>query len=384
MTPGDGPNPHTSDLGGRSLDLNGTASSAAPDQQSQGQIDWSRAAAIGRRVVKPGPRATASEISELVAELRAAAARAADPVRQTSRLSTPPGAPDPLIVDRAGWIDANAASLGALLDPVLQRATQQLEQPAEPSRVKGMLNSVSTGVAAAEAGAVLGWVSSKVLGQYDLAPQGDPRLLLVAPNIMAVEQELDVDPGDFRLWVCLHEETHRVQFTAVPWLRGHLIDAATALGEDAVPDPEHLAERVQEILSALPRVLRGEQDITTVLATPEQRERLADITAVMSLLEGHADVVMDEVGPAVVPTVETIRQRFNERRRGRGGIDRVLRRLLGLEAKMRQYRDGAGFVRAVIDQVGIDGFNAVWAEPASLPRAAEITSPGDWVARVHG
>ena len=119
-------------------------------------------------------------------------------------------------------------------------------------------------------------------------------------------------------------------------------------------------------------------------STPEQRAEMARLTAVMSLLEGHADVVMDDVGPKVVPSVETIRARFEERRKGLGGPDRLLRRLLGLEAKMRQYHDGARFVRAVTDRVGVDGFNAVWTSPDTLPLPAEIQDPSAWVTRVHG
>ncbi|MGI8948504.1 MAG: zinc-dependent metalloprotease [Ornithinimicrobium sp.] len=235
-----------------------------------------------------------------------------------------------------------------------------------------------------EVAGLLSWVSTKVLGQYDLAPQGTPRLLLVAPNILQAERELGVDSSDFRLWVCLHEETHRVQFTAVPWLREHIIAEARSLGTGMVPEGAAAAERLQSLVRGLPAVVRGERDITDLLASAEQRERIAAITAVMSLLEGHADVVMDEVGPEVIPTVATIRERFTQRRKGAGAVDVLLRRLLGLEAKMRQYRDGAAFVRAVTDQVGTDGFNRVWTSPETLPRAPEITDPAAWVRRVHG
>jgi coenzyme F420 biosynthesis associated uncharacterized protein len=239
-------------------------------------------------------------------------------------------------------------------------------------------------VTGAEVGGILAWMSTKVLGQYDLAPDSTPRLLLVAPNIMTVERDLKVDPSDFRLWVCLHEETHRIQFTAVPWLRQHILDAARDVGTRLVPEPDQMSQRVQEILAALPGVIRGETDITQVLATPEQRAKLAEVTAVMSLLEGHADVIMDDVGPSVIPTVATIRAKFQERRKGSGSVDRILRRLLGMDAKMAQYRDGAKFVRSVTDRVGRDGFNRVWESPEMLPKATEIPDPDAWVRRVHG
>src|SRR5699024_5016133 len=244
--------------------------------------------------------------------------------------------------------------LAPVLDHVVATRTSSRRRPTPAApRLGGRVTGT-------EVAGMLAWMSTKVLGQYDLAPGSTPRLLLVAPNILTVEQELGVDPTDFRLWVCLHEETHRAQFTAVPWLRDHIVDAARDLGTQLVPESEQLAQRVQEILSALPGVVRGETDITQVLATPEQRERLAEVTAVMSLLEGHADVIMDDVGPSVIPSVATIRRRFQERRKGSGSVDRVLRRLLGLDAKMAQYRDGAVFVRTVTDQVGREGFNRVW------------------------
>ena len=151
------------------------------------------------------------------------------------------------------------------------------------------------------------------------------------------------------------------------------------------PDPERLQELAGRVAEVLPELFReGSAGLADLFTTPEQRERLAALTAVMSLLEGHADVVMDDVGPAHIPTVAHIRRKFTARRKGAGAPDRILRRLLGLEAKMRQYRDGAVFVRGVQDQVGVDGFNAIWTSPETLPLAREIEDPASWVRRVHG
>jgi coenzyme F420 biosynthesis associated uncharacterized protein len=212
------------------------------------------------------------------------------------------------------------------------------------------------------------------------------RLLLVAPNIVHVESELHVDPTDFRLWVCLHEETHRVQFTAVPWMREHIHGEIARLVETVDVDPSRLAGLLGEGVKRIGDLVRGEDEVSLLdlVQTPEQKEVVDRITGVMSLLEGHADVVMDGVGPSVIPSVATIRRKFNQRRKGTSTLDRVLRRLLGLDAKMAQYRNGAAFVRAVTDQVGMDGFNAVWATPEHLPSKAEIGDPEAWVARVHG
>jgi coenzyme F420 biosynthesis associated uncharacterized protein len=204
--------------------------------------------------------------------------------------------------------------------------------------------------------------------------------MLVAPNVVQVERELGVDPGDFRLWVCMHEETHRVQFTAVPWMRDHLFSEIDAIS--ATVEPSSLLDggldRVVEALKAG----RSGGSIVDMFSTPEQREILDRVTGMMSLLEGHADVVMDGVGPQVIPTVREIRTKFTKRRKGVGTLDRVLRRLLGLDAKMAQYRDGAAFVRAVVDRVGMQEFNAVWAEPAHLPSKTELNDPDGWIRRV--
>lgn len=175
-----------------------------------------------------------------------------------------------------------------------------------------------------------------------------------------------------------------MQFTAVPWLRQHIIDSAQELSTSMVPATDEMGARLSQLVSGMPAVLRGERDITSLVANEQQRAKLAEITAVMSLLEGHADVIMDEVGPQVIPSVDQIRAKFTQRRKGAGPLDILLRRLLGMEAKMKQYRDGAVFVRAVMNQVGTDGFNQVWTSPQTLPQASEIADPAAWIARVHG
>ena len=370
-----------------------TTPSSSHEVLGSSLVDWQFAAGAAARLAPAGPKASKAEIQQLVEELHSAGERAVDPVASTARMHTPPGVPPALVVDGAGWIRANAESMGAMLAPVLddvvarKRASDQARAQRagrEAPELGPTSQAISGKVTGTEVAGLLSWISTKVLGQYDLAPQGTPKLMFVAPNIMAAERELEVDAGDFRLWVALHEETHRVQFTAVPWLRQHMIDTARSIGTQIMPEPDDLGQRLAEIAAKLPGVLTGKEDITQVMATPEQRRRLAEVTAIMSLLEGHADVVMDEVGPSVIPTVAEIRAKFTERRKGAGSVDKLLRRLLGMEAKMRQYRDGAVFVRAVVDQVGVDGFNQVWSSPETLPRATEIPDPQAWVRRVHG
>lgn len=345
-----------------------------------GMIDWDLAVTVGSRLVGEGPRVTPVEAHDAVAELRAGADRSTGLVREfTGLVATEHSAPV-LVVDRPGWVQANADGFATVIGPLVERLQDRKGAPGPVAK------AVGSRITGAEVGAMLGFLGSKVLGQFDpfhAAPGEHGRLLLVAPNIVHVERELGADPSDFRLWVCLHEETHRVQFTAVPWMTDHLRGEMESLVGSVRTD---LAELLGDVVRTVGELRKGERDgsLLDLFATDEQRATIDRVTGVMSLLEGHADVVMDGVGPEVIPSVARIRARFTERRKGVGPLDRVLRRLLGLDQKMAQYRDGAAFVRAVVDKVGMDGFNAVWEGPDHLPGKAEILDPGLWLARVHG
>ena len=337
-------------------------------------VDWRLAVQLGAKVAGDGPAVSASEATAAVAELREGAARSTAYVGDFTGLRAPPGTAPVLVVDRLGWVQANADAFATIIDPVADKLAAK--KGGAPS---GLTRAVGSRVTGAEVGALLGFLATRVLGQFD--PFFDPhgRLLLVAPNIVHVERQLEVVPADFRLWVCLHEETHRVQFTAVPWLRDHLFAEMSSLIDSV--EPQRMLEGG---LKRIGELVKGEGgSLLEVMGSPEQQEILDRITGVMSLLEGHADVVMDGVGPSVIPTVRQIRKKFTKRRQGVGTLDRLLRRLLGMDAKMAQYRDGAIFVRQAVDKVGMADFNAVWAEPANLPSKAEIADPAAWVARVH-
>ena len=365
-------------------------------------VDWNLAVATATRFVRPGPEVSRDEARAIVAELRKHAKASEEHVRAFTRMALPgaegeaPHDTPVLVVDRAGWIKANVAGFRAVLKPLLAK----MEDRRSTTPGGAVLGAVGGKVTGVELGMLLSFLSSRVLGQYETfapasrdlpaAAQGG-RLLLVAPNIVHVERELEVDPHDFRLWVCLHEETHRTQFTAVPWLRDHIEgEIQSFLGETEI-DPgtllERLREAAQSLAGAKPEGEEGDDgshSLVDLVQTPAQREILGRLTAVMSLLEGHADFVMDGVGPDVVPSVAEIREKFQKRRAsGAGRLDQALRKLLGLDAKLRQYRDGERFVRAVVEEVGMDGFNRVWTSPNTLPTKAEIAKPADWIARVH-
>ena len=336
-------------------------------------VDWDLAVRLGSRLAGDGPVVTADEAAQAVAELRGHADRSTGLVREFTGLVAEDHTAPVLVVDRAGWVRANADAFETILTPLVDKL-------AEKKRPTGIARAVGSRITGAEVGTLLGFLAGKVLGQFDPFHPPYGRLLLVAPNIVHVERELHADPTDFRLWVCLHEETHRVQFTAVPWMREHLFAQMTALAETLEPTKvlDDGLKRITDALRSGPR----SGSLLDLVGTPEQKEILDRVTGVMSLLEGHADVVMDGVGPSVIPSVEEIRAKFNQRRKGVGTLDRILRRVLGLDAKMAQYRDGAKFVNGVVDKVGMAEFNAVWAGAENLPSKAEIADPAAWVNRV--
>ncbi|MBK3544368.1 zinc-dependent metalloprotease [Streptomyces sp. MBT60] len=363
-------------------------------------VDWNLAVATATRLVRPGPDISREEARAVVAELRRHAKASEEHVRLFTRMipeGTEPEDTPVLVVDRPGWIRANVAGFRELLQPLLAK----MESRRSGGPGGAVLGAVGGKVTGVELGMLLSFLASRVLGQYEtFAPatrelpasaNGGGRLLLVAPNIVHVERELDVDPHDFRLWVALHEETHRTQFTGVPWLRDHLQGEIQTFLDETDVDPTTFLERLREAAQSLsggrPEGEQGEsgtRSLVDIVQTPAQREVLGRLTAVMSLLEGHADYVMDGVGPDVVGSVSEIREKFQQRRaQGAGRLDQALRKLLGLDAKLRQYKDGEKFVRSVVDEVGMDGFNRVWTSPNTLPTKAEIAKPADWVARVH-
>ena len=338
-------------------------------------IDWGLAATVGKRVARPGPRVTRYTWERANAELVEAAVRSEGPVREVTGLADGLAIPTAQVLDRSGWIDAAARSMPAMLGPV---------QPGEERPGTGFTGKV----AGVQAGGLLAFLSSAILGQYDpfsVDPEtGDVGvLMLVTPNIIAVERQLRVDPSDFRLWVCLHEVTHRVQFSANPWLADYMRSNVGALTGD---DDESVAELVGRITEGMrsgkPRE-KGVIGLMQLLQSPEQFEAFERVLALGTLLEGHADHVMDAVGPAHVPTVESIRAAFDRRRTApKNPLQRLIRALIGMDAKIAQYVRGKAFVDAVVGQVGMAAFNTVWTDAATMPRMSEIEDPDAWIARV--
>ncbi len=341
-------------------------------------VDWDLAAATAGALGKSGPKVTYDEAAEVVADLRRLTDAAAGHVHEFTGLHSQVSHPPLRVVDRRDWAAVNIEGLRQVIGPLIAR----LAGDRQPGAFGEAIGSRLTGV---QAGTVLAYLSGKVLGQYEVFSTDPGQLLLVAPNIVEVERRLAADPTDFRLWVCLHEVTHRVQFTAVPWLRAHFLGEVQAFVDASQVDGQ-LTDRLRRGVAALADAVRDSESRASVLdlvQTPAQKAVLDRLTAVMTLLEGHAEYVMDGVGPSVIPSVEEIRSRFNRRREGATPIERVIRRMLGIDVKLRQYAEGRRFVRAVVDRVGMAGLNRVWDSPLTLPRLTDLTDPDAWVARVH-
>jgi coenzyme F420 biosynthesis associated uncharacterized protein len=344
---------------------------ASADLSVGSAVDWGFATTVGQRLARPGPPSTDYTRRQVIENLSTAAKAAEPPVREVTGLHTDGVVPDARIVDRPGWIRAAAESMRVM--------TGGTDKP------RGAISGRITG---AQTGAVLAFVATGILGQYDPFTD-DGTLLLVYPNVIAVERQLRLDPSDFRLWVCLHEVTHRVQFTANPWLSGYMLHALGVLTTDGSDDVTQVVGRLAEFARRRGDSSQSDPNSAGILGllravqSEPQREALDQLLMLGTLLEGHADHVMDAVGPVVIPSVSTIRARFDERRnRKQPPLQRLLRALLGIDAKLSQYTRGKAFVDHVVDRVGMTRFNTIWTSPDTLPRPIEIEYPQQWIDRV--
>jgi coenzyme F420 biosynthesis associated uncharacterized protein len=345
-------------------------------------VDWEFAATVGAKLVRPTPPVTDYTKAQAIDELAAAARRAEGPVRDVTGLNEGSAITEARIVDRAEWVRA---------------ATESMRIMTGGKQDGGSGGRITRRITGAQTGAVLAFVSSGILGQYDpFAPGDDPadgsELLLVYPNVIAVERQLRVSPTDFRLWVCLHEVTHRVQFRANPWLADHMSQSLAVITDDTGQELTQVVGRLGEFVRSKRSDREGQAaepnsegmvGFLRAIQSEPQRKALDQLLVLGTLLEGHADHVMDAVGPKVVPSVETIRRRFNERRKHKQPpLQRLIRTLLGFDAKMSQYTRGKAFVDHVVDAVGTSAFNTVWTSPETLPLPTEVDEPQRWIDRV--
>jgi len=352
-------------------------------------VDWQTAASCSRAFIRGGPRMSPEGALDVVADLHRHARHAIDLVSDYTGLV--PAADTPVdVVDRVRWSRVNIAGFRRLL----------IELGAETGHPDAPAGTAAR-LAGVQAGAVLAFLSSRVLGQFETFSSDTGRLLFVAPNIVEVERRLRLPSREFRLWIAVHEAAHLTQFTAVPWMRDHFHSLIHTFFDAAEPDQSSaagLARAVRRALAAA-RETEGDPntrpvgppgpepagaDVMAAVTSPEQRAAISQIQALMTLLEGHAESVMDGVGRTSIDHVALLRRRFDRRRANPTTLQKFVRQLLGLDAKMRQYAAGRRFVDHVVDRHGVTGFNRVWETPANLPTETEIDYPEQWTARVLG
>jgi coenzyme F420 biosynthesis associated uncharacterized protein len=352
----------------------------------QGLVDWATVErlAIGRLERAPGAL-DADELRAAEADYAAAMAKIVPALSAALGTELPGVVERSGVVDRAGWVRANTASFASLINKLEGDLLDQVVPSGAGLPVAAMALA-NRWITTRQLGAMLGFMGQRVLGQYDLAllsAEAAPgRLLFVEENIRQTAKSLGVPLGPFRTWIALHETTHAFEFEAHPWLRPYI---ASRLERQLKLFGRDVREMGREAIRALGRALRGEgggEHWIERLMTDEQRSLFRETQAVMSLLEGFSDYVMDEVGHDLVPDVEQIRARFDERRARRTPFERAMLRLTGMDLKLEQYKKGEVFVRAIAEARGPEALVRLWDGPESLPRAGEIDEPAHWIARV--
>ena len=350
-----------------------------------GPVDWQLAERVAIRAAKREPFAESYLADSLQRDFDEATAEAEELVAATTGLRSLSGPARARVTDRAGWAQANVQSFQRLLRPL----TDKLGDRIGSSPVSGVARKVG-GV---EVGMLLGWMSSRVLGQYDMLVVDDAKnvdeqdlVYYVGPNVLALEKRFAFPPKEFRLWLALHEVTHRAQFTGVPWLRGHYLDLVRQTLDAVDPDPKRFIDALGRVVADLRsgRAPLDDGGIVTLLATPAQRLVLDKVGGLMSLLEGHGDITMDRAGADRIPSAHRFARVLRERRASVTPATKLIQRVIGLEAKINQYAQGERFIEEV-ERLGggPDALNPVWRGAPWLPTLAEIRDPAEWLDRVR-
>lgn len=344
-------------------------------------VDWELAQRVAARLSGSEPFAASYHAAGLERDFAELTHRAQDYVEAETGFRSASGRARARVVGRSDWVRANLASYRRLLRPVLGRLEEVSTGPA---------GALSGKIAAVELGGLLGWMSTRVLGQYDLLvlededPDEQDLVYYVGPNILALEKRHSFPPEEFRLWVALHEVTHRTQFTGVPWLRGYFLDLVNELMGAVEPDPARLFAAAGRVAEGV-RTGRNPLDdggVVALFATAEQREAMERVGGLMSLLEGHGDVTMDRAAVDQVPSADRFARVLRARRKEMNLAAKLLQRLIGLEAKLAQYEQGERFIEAVEKVGGPELLNRAFESPEQLPTLTEIREPRRWIDRV--
>ncbi|HWD51162.1 MAG TPA: zinc-dependent metalloprotease [Acidimicrobiales bacterium] len=366
------------------------ASPSSPEP-GPGAISWEVAERVAGWVSNRNPLPAPYRPDLLQEDFEELTARAEELVAVETGLRSASGPARARVTDRHGWVHANVASFQRLVGPHLERFTPPRLATTNPvtERLAGPLAAAGRVATGSQLGVVLGWLSTRVLGQYDLllteeAIEDQDIVYFVGPNIVTLEQRYGFEPKEFRLWLALHEVTHRCQFTAIPWMRDYFLSLVEEGLGSLDPDPSRFAEalkRLTEEIRAGRNPLRDNGALGLV-ATPEQLEGLHRIQALMSLLEGHGDVTMDRAGAAAIPSAARFSEVLRQRRNQTKGPAKLLLQLIGMEAKFRQYEEGEKFIAAVEKSGGPKLLDRAWTGPEWLPSLTEIRDPSVWISRV--
>ncbi len=348
-------------------------------------ISWETATDVATRVARHRETMTPYERQVLEVEFNELTAEAEELVTEETGLRSFAGRARARVADRPQWVQANVASFQRLLRPVTDKLGAQMDRNGTWSLLPASLSRQITG---AQIGLLLGWMSTRVLGQYDQLliedehPEEQDIVYYVGPNVLAVERRYGFPAREFRLWLALHEVTHRAQFTGVPWMRDHFLGLVERTLAGVDPDPRvflaALRRSMEEIRAGRNPLEEG--GLLTLIAGPEQHAAIQEIGGLMSLLEGHGDITMDRAGADRVPSASWFSQVLKERRRQRG-LAKMVSVLVGLDAKMQQYEQGERFIEAVEQVGGPELLAKVWDGPEWLPTWSEIRAPSNWIAR---
>jgi coenzyme F420 biosynthesis associated uncharacterized protein len=339
-------------------------------------LDWRAAARIGSGIAGAGPARGGPARPARAIDLSEAMARADELVSSFTGLRSDGTPSRAWVMTRAEWIEQNVRGFERLLEPVAERLLGK--------RADSASAPIRRGVLALQLGAVLGYLARKVLGQYDILLPADDRdvVYFVGPNVAELEARFRFSAPDFRLWLALHEVTHRLQFEGVPWLRGHLGGLVAEYLASLELDPRKLLDTLRRAAEEARRSGGWrELGVVSLLMTPGQRQTFRRMQALMSLLEGHGTYVMDALSEGNVEGAERMRRVLHERRTRRGW-NRVVQRAVGIDVKVRQYDIGERFVASAVAESGMEGFSRVWERPENLPTLVEIGRPSAWVERV--
>jgi coenzyme F420 biosynthesis associated uncharacterized protein len=345
-------------------------------------VDWALAERVAVRAAGREPFAESYHYASLEPDFIELTAQAEDLVEQATGLRSLSGEARARVTDRPGWVRANIASFQRLLRPLIDRFGERM--------AKSPFAPITRTVAGAEVGVMLGWMSNRVLGQYDLliveeeAPHDQDIVYYVGPNVLALEKLYAFPPREFRLWIALHEVTHRAQFTGIPWMREHFLGLVEQMLDAVDPDPSRFLEAIDRVAGA---IRRGENPLSdggvmALVASAEQREVLDQLSGLMSLLEGHGDLTMDRAGAGLIPSAGRFSSVLRKRRQSAQGLARLLQQLVGLEAKLAQYEQGERFIEEVERVGGPSLLELAWEQPENLPSIAEIRDPQAWIDRV--